>query len=178
MELCNGAFRSAGAFGFNHRSTHITYRAPALDLRANTNQLEKTTPEARSFKLPATPPALTLLAEPKRTLIGQLLENAPSRAESDWSEECLSGGLANGLRTGLPSRGVSAKGVLLFSIGLSEVDLMGATQLFCFIKQNRMNYHTICTKPAGDGVNMVCLKRNSHPHWLTELSRICQSRPH
>lgn len=46
---------------------------------------------------------------------------------------------------------------------------MGATQPFCFIKQNRMSYHTVCTKPAGDGVNMVCLERNSHPHWLTEL---------
>lgn len=82
------------------------------------------------------------------------------------------------MRTSLPSGGVWVNWGLLFSIGLSAVDLMGATQLFCFIKQNRMNYYTICTKPAGDGVTMVCLKRNRHPSWLTELSHISPSRPH
>lgn len=76
------------------------------------------------------------------------------------------------MRTSLPSCGVSESWGLLFSIRLSAVDLMGTTQLFCFIKQNRMNYYTICTKLAGDGVNMFCLTRNSHPYWLTELSHI------
>lgn len=71
----------------------------------------------------------------------------------------------------MPSGGGSVRWGLLFSIALSAVGLMGATQpfCFCFIKQNRMSYHTVCTKPARAGVNMVCLERNSHPYWMTEL---------
>lgn len=78
------------------------------------------------------------------------------------------------MRTSLPSGGVLVSWGLLFSIRLSAVDWMGTTQLFCFIKQSRINYYTICTKPAGDGVNMVCLTGNSCPYWLTELSHISQ----